>query len=63
MERGGQKVATAEEGTAKQEAYAAYRTVAKLAERVLSPAECTQLGLPAPAAPKKAAATRAAKKA
>ena len=46
-ERGSQKAATADEGSAQAESQAAYQTVAQLAKRELTPAECTQLGLPA----------------
>ncbi len=45
-ERGTQKVATADEGAAKVEAYATYQTVTQVAKRELTPAECTQLGIP-----------------
>ncbi len=47
LDFGGQKVATGDERTAKQEAYAAYQGAAKIARKVLSPAELAQLGLPA----------------
>jgi len=46
LDWGGQKVATVDERTAKQEAYAAYQGVAKIAGKVLKPAELAQLGLP-----------------
>jgi len=46
IERGGQRLATAEEVAAEREAYGAYQTVAQLAKRELTPAERTQLGLP-----------------
>ena len=44
---GGQKIATVEEQTAQQDAFAAYQGVAQIARKVLIPAELTQLGLPA----------------
>ena len=47
IERGSHKAATADEGAAKNEAYAAYQTVAQIAKKQLTPAERAQLGLPA----------------
>jgi hypothetical protein len=47
IERGGQKGATVDEHIAQQEASAAYQGVAQLANKRLTPAQRTELGLPA----------------
>jgi hypothetical protein len=47
IERGGQKVATQDELTAKQDAVAAYQSVAQISKKVLTPGERDKLGLPA----------------
>jgi hypothetical protein len=47
IERGGQKGATADEKSAKVEAQTAYQAVAKIGKKVLTPAQLTELGLPA----------------
>ncbi|MBI5566970.1 MAG: hypothetical protein HY870_18880 [Chloroflexi bacterium] len=46
LDQGGQRVATGDEQTAKEDAFAAYQGVAKIGKKVLSPAELAQLGLP-----------------